>query len=123
MSTFEISASAITAVAGTVLSVGFLYIPGFREWYAAKQDTEKRLIMAGLILLVALVVVGLSCSGAWPLVECTEQSGMEIAKAVVEALAAGIVLNQSVYSILPRPASVEDVKAARDAATSMPAAS
>ena len=106
------NAQVLAAVAGFFLSLLFSYVPGFRSWFDGldvshgqeKGGNYKRLIMAGLIVLVAGVSFGLSCAG-WLdkfapdlALACTEDGAADLIMAVVLALAA----NQGAYALTPK---------------------
>ena len=57
----------VASVAGVILSLLFSYVPGLNTWFAALDPTYKRLLMAGLIIVVGVGVVTLSCANvfAW----------------------------------------------------------
>ena len=53
----------IALVAGVLLSLAFSYIPGLNTKYAALAEEVKKLIMIGLLALVAFGAYGLACAG------------------------------------------------------------
>jgi hypothetical protein len=102
----------LTLLAGSLLSLGFSYIPGLAGWYnrlgegdeaGSDGGTAKRLLMLALLAVVAAGAFGLACSG-WGtglgLALTCSQSG---AAGLVRALALAIIANQSIYAISPRP--------------------
>jgi hypothetical protein len=92
------TAETLSAVAGVVLSLAFSYVPGLAPWFGQLEATYKRLVMAGSLLIVSIVVVALSCWNITPLVACT-QDGIV---ALVSAFLAALVANQAAYLISPR---------------------
>ena len=88
----------LAAVAGLVLSLAFSYVPGLSDWYGALEATRKRLVMAGLLLVVTVGVFGFSCGGLANIVTC-DKAG---AWALVNAFIAALVANQATYQITPR---------------------
>jgi hypothetical protein len=92
------TAETLSAVAGVVLSLAFSYVPGLAPWFGQLEATMKRLVMAGSLLIVSIVVVALSCWNITPLVACT-QDGIV---ALVSAFLAALVANQAAYLISPR---------------------
>ena len=88
----------LVAIVGAVLAVLFAYVPGFANWFNPLGAEIKRLIMAGLMILVAAVVFGLSCAGIMAKVTCDFQG----AWGLIIAILAGIVANQSLFAILPK---------------------
>lgn len=103
-------ASTLTLIAGAILSLAFSYIPGLNTWFAALDATVKRLIMAGLLLVVAAGSFGLACLGwgaAWGInLECT-QTGLQ---SLVAQFILAVIANQSVFAISPRTAAVQAAK-------------
>lgn len=96
------TAELLAGYAGVILSLVFSYLPGVESWYALLEATTKRLIMLGLLVLVAVGAFGLACAG-WGsnlniVVECTEAGAVGLAK----VLFAAIVGNQAFYQITKR---------------------
>jgi hypothetical protein len=94
----NVTAEQLAMVAGVILSLAFSYIPGVSDWYAQRDGTEKRLIMAGLLLAVAAGAFGLSCAQVLSTVTCTRDGALGLVYAFIAAL----VANQTAYSISPR---------------------
>ena len=96
------TAEQLTLLAGAVLSLAFSYVPGLNVRFDALTAEYKRLIMAGLTLLVAATVYGLACAGLGEqlgiIVPCT-QAGLI---GLVQAWVLTIVGNQAAYSLTPR---------------------
>lgn len=88
----------LALVAGAVLSLLFSYVPGLSNWYAALDGTRKRLLMAGLLLVVAAGAFGLGCAGVLAGVDCSRNGAINIVYAYILALMA----NQSTYAISPQ---------------------
>ena len=103
------TATVLASIAGVVLSLAFNYIPGLNTKFAALSTEVKRLIMLGILVLVAAGAYGLSCAGWWPTVTCDE-AGI---KALLEALFFAAVANQTAYSLSPQPSAVRKLKAGR----------
>ena len=103
------SESSLALIAGAVLSLGFSYIPfGFNVKFAALSGEVKRLIMAGLLLVVAGSIYGLSCAG-WGAsfgitVVCDQAGAMNLIQVFVLAL----IANQSAYAITPQTSAVRE---------------
>ena len=57
----EITADFLGMAAGVILSLGFSYVPGLREWFEALSGTKKRLVMLILLLAVAIGALALAC--------------------------------------------------------------
>lgn len=88
----------LALVAGAVLSLSFSYIPGLADWYAKLDGTRKRLIMAGLLLVVTGGAFGLGCAGILGGVDCSQNGAVSAVYAFILAL----VANQATYSISPQ---------------------
>ena len=58
-----VTTGVLIGVAGSLLSLLFEFFPGFKDWYAPKAVQFKRLFMAVLLALAAVVLFGLACSG------------------------------------------------------------
>jgi hypothetical protein len=92
------STEELVAVVGAILAVLFAYVPGFANWFNPLGAELKRLIMAGLLIIVGAAVFGLSCAGILARVTCDFQG----AWGLIIAILAGIVANQSLFAILPK---------------------
>lgn len=93
---------ALSSIAGVILSLAFSYIPGLRPWYDGQTSETKRLVMAGLLLVVAVAAYGLSCldSGVISGVSCDNQGISGLVTAFISAM----VANQATYMISPKMA-------------------
>lgn len=91
------TAELLAGIAGTVVSVLFSYLPGLSGAYDVLDNTTKRLVMAGVLLVVAGTVYGLSCAGVFDFFTC-DKGG--ILKAV-EIFIAALVANQATYLMSP----------------------
>ncbi|MHC1730456.1 MAG: hypothetical protein AB9888_00260 [Bacteroidales bacterium] len=98
------TAELLGSISGIVLSLLFSYIPGLSDWYARLTGEKKRLIMAGLLLITALVVFGLSCANLFDLVACSQDGVMGLLKIFITAL----IANQSAYLITTQPATKKE---------------
>lgn len=106
------SAELISAIAGGLLSLGFSYIPGLNVWFAGLESIYKRLIMAGLLLLVSAAVFGLGCTSwaaGWGIEATCDQPGLQV---MIGAFIAALVANQATYQISPETSKVRTAKAA-----------
>lgn len=100
------SAELLASLAGVVLSLLFSYIPKLSEWFAVLDGVYKRLIMAGLIFIVAAGTFGLSCAGVINAVTCNQPGAIGL----VTAFLAALIANQSTYTISPATKSVQRAK-------------
>ena len=99
----------LAMIAGVILSLIFSYVPKVSDWYAKRTPTEKRLIMAVLLLAVAAGAFGLSCAEIVVSVACTRAGAMGLVYAFITAL----IANQATYAISPRRAKRAGVPATR----------
>lgn len=101
----------LATIAGILLSLAFSYVPKLNTWYAAQLDEYKKLIMLGLIVLVAAGAYGLSCAGLLgPLygveIACDQAGVLQLVMAVVAAA----IANQTTYKLTPQSRAVRTVK-------------
>lgn len=95
---FVLTPESLAMLAAVVLSLAFSYIPGLSDWYGALSATHKRLIMAGLLLIVAGGAFGLSCAGIINGVDCDRAGLIDVIWAFILA----VIANQSTYALSPR---------------------
>lgn len=95
----------LVAIAGAVLSLLFSYLPGLSDWYGALDGNKKRLIMLGMLALVAGGTYALDCAGMLVKIApdaagmCSTADGwVQVLKAFVLAM----IANQGAYSISPK---------------------
>ncbi len=91
----SLSPDFLAMVAGAVLSLSFAYIPGLQRQYAPLSGEWKRVIMAGLLLIVAAAIYGLGCVGIVAGVDCS-QAGLSL---LVQIFIKALMANQSTYSL------------------------
>lgn len=110
------SAEALVALSGIVLSLVFSFLPTVKDWYAARTGDEKRAVMAGLLLVVAGAVFGLSCAGIGvnplgsPIVfddpaqaaTCNKAGVLDLIGQYILALTLAGAANQAMYRLTPR---------------------
>ena len=97
----RLSAEEICMVAGVLLSLGFSYVPGLSERFAALSATHKRLVMLALLAVVTGGVFALSCMDApfgLEKVTCSQAGAWGLCR----ALALAAIANQSAYALSPR---------------------
>ena len=61
----------LVALAGAVLSLLFAYIPPVKDWFDNIPSVWKPILNAGVLLVVALGLVGASCLGIVDYFTCT----------------------------------------------------
>ncbi len=100
------TAEELSIAAGTLLSLGFSYLPGLSGWYSKLTAERKRLVMLGLLALVALAAFGLACLGEVGsdlglAVTCNQRGALGLLKVFVMAA----IANQAAFLISTRPAA------------------
>jgi hypothetical protein len=94
--------STLAALAASLLSLLFSYVPGFKTWYAPKDPYLKRLIMLALVIAAAMGAFSFACAGLADdfcvKVSCDAFGAWGLVRAVIAAVAA----NQAVFLISPR---------------------
>ena len=95
---FSATPESLAMLAGVVLSLLFSYVPGLSDWYGALSATIKRLIMAGLLLVVAGGAFGLACAGIITGIDCSQTGLIDVVWAFILA----VIANQSTYALSPR---------------------
>lgn len=108
------SPEEIAVIAGIILTLAFSYIPKLNISYGLLDPTYKRLIMAGLLLVVSAGAYGLSCAGLAAdfglLVTCDRPALIGLVRSFIVA----VVANQSLYALSPEASAVEQAKEQRD---------
>jgi len=99
----------LASISGIVLSLLFSYVPGLSGKFAKLDSGVKRLIMAGMLLVVAGAAFGLSCGNVFPSVACSKEGALGLLKVFITAL----VANQAIYAISPETVEVSDGKDSR----------
>jgi len=95
------TADELAGFAGILLSLGFSYIPSAEGKWNQLSATGKRLVMLGLLLLVALAATGIACAGFagdFGLLITCDRVGVV---GVVRAFMFAAVANQTVYALSP----------------------
>ena len=83
---------------GIALSLFFEYVPKVEEWYGALADKMKRLLQAGVLLVIALAIFGLGCADIVGGLECSTNSLYEFIFVYFLALMA----NQTTHRVFRR---------------------
>lgn len=104
------TANELSIAAGIVLSLAFSFIPSLNTKYAGLTAEWKRLIMLGLLLIVAAAAYGVTCLGWFDVGLTCDKAGIS---QLVQAFVLAVIANQSTYSITPQPKSVREVKQGR----------
>lgn len=94
----ELTPAIVLAIAGGLLSIAMEYLPWVAKGYNALEDDYQRLVMLGLIAVVAFGAYGLSCAGVIAVLECTLSGFWE----AVGLFVATLIGNQSIHRVLPK---------------------
>lgn len=92
------TATTLVVIASLLLSLIFEYLPGASTAFGKLVPEQKKLVMAGLLLLTTVSVFTLSCYSPWTFVSC-DQPG---AWALVEAFALAIAANQGGHRLFKK---------------------
>ena len=102
------NATLLSMIGGSALSLILAYVPGVKPWFGKLNGTQKRGIMALLLLMLAGASFGLACWRPDTIVKglaCNETGLLELVGIYILALTA----NQSTYSIAVRSRTTVDV--------------
>lgn len=111
MPTIELTAEALSGIAGAFISLLFSYFPKLKDKFAALSSEAKSGIMIGLLVLVTATITALDYFGAIDAGIVFDGKWMW---RVLFVLLSGIVVNQGVYKISPQTEGVKLAKAERD---------
>lgn len=107
MDPITVTPAVLAAIAGALLSLLFSYVPGLNTKFASLEDTSKKLIMAGLLLVVAATLFGLSCGAILQTgLTCDRLGVIQLVYMFVLA----IVANQGVFQLTPQTKAVKAAK-------------
>jgi hypothetical protein len=107
MSAEIMDGETLAMAAGALLSLAFSYLPGVQSWYQALTDTNKRLVMLALLVVVAAGAFGLSCLG-WGEIFGLGGENLPLtcdapgAAGLFRALILAVLANQGTYLISPK---------------------
>jgi len=89
----------ITLAAGALLSALFILFPPARAWFTAKDGDTQRAFTGGVLLLVALLTVGASCTGLVPSIACNVTDVGGYFTNVVLAAVLGLGASKGVFGL------------------------
>ena len=92
------NAELLATLSGIALSLLFSYIPGFADWFAARDGIQKRLIMLGFLLAIAVAIFGLACAQALSYVTCDQPGAI----AALNSFIAAAIANQATFALSPQ---------------------
>ena len=87
----------LSALAGTILSLIFSYLPGVSTWFATLSSQAKSGIFALLMIAVGAAVYGLSCASVLESVPCTQAGLVKL----ITVIFAALVASQATYQLSP----------------------
>jgi len=94
--------TTFSGLAGLFLSLGFSFIPGLSTWYEKLDGTQKRSVMAAVLVVTAIAIFALSCASVLTVVTCDRAGGWQM----VEIFFTALVVNQSTHRITPKAAEI-----------------
>ena len=94
--------STLAALAASLLSLLFSYVPGFKTWYSPKDPYLKRLIMLALVVVAAMGAFSFACAGLADDFSVKVSCDAFGAWGLVRAVIAAVTANQAVFLISPR---------------------
>lgn len=91
----------LTTAAGVIVSIIFSILPALKVKFDTLTENQKRLVMIGLMVVVALAAYGLSCAGylakLFPAVKLTcDEKGLW---SLVELFALALGGNQGIFML------------------------
>lgn len=92
------SPEELVALLGVILSLVFAYFPWIKDWFDGLDSVWKPLLNAGLLLVLALGLVGLGCLDLAYYFECSQAGVIEALKVWVMA----VIANQATYAVAVR---------------------
>ena len=93
------SAETLSATTGIVLSLFSSYLPGWSTWYGDLVPAVKRLLMAGMLLIVAIGSFFLACTGYGDQFNLNVVCDPNGAVSLIQIFIAALVANQATYAI------------------------
>jgi hypothetical protein len=78
----------LAALVGVLISLLFAYLPGLKSWFNKQSSEAKGGITAGVTVLAALAVYGLSCAGWFTQlgVTCSQGGFQQLVTIIIGAL-------------------------------------
>ena len=88
----------LIALTGAILALIFAYFPWLKDWFEGLSSVWKPLVNAGVLLVIALGLVGASCLGVVDYFQCSLLGVMDALKLWFLAL----IGNQLAYQVFVR---------------------
>lgn len=101
--------SIISAAVGIILSLATTYYKPLATWFYNIPENFRGLATVGINFLAAIAVFGISCSQLFGLVPCTQQTAVDLFRAVLYM----IVANQATYMLSPTSPTKRDIEQAK----------
>jgi len=101
------TSDSLILISGAALSLLFSYFPGLNTWFAAKSSDVKRLIMAGVLLVVSAAIFGLSCAGYGSDIGITLDCSKEGVIGLVKVFILALIANQGAYALTVKTEAVK----------------
>lgn len=89
----------LVMIAGTLLSLGFGYVPKLRPWFEALDAVRKAQVMGALLIVAAVAAFLAACYTPWQWATCSGEGAWHL----VELLFYALVANQATYLLAVRP--------------------
>lgn len=93
------SPELFSSILATILSLLASYLPGFAPWYAARSSEAKRLLMLGVLAVIAAAAYGIACSGYGPIFGLQLTCDSRGLITLVQSFLAALSVNQATYLI------------------------
>lgn len=90
-----IDSNLFASIVAILISLMCSYVPGLSEKWGGLESVTKRAVMAGMMMVVAVISVVLSCAHILDIVVCDREGVI----AVLSAFIAALVANQGAYQI------------------------
>ena len=103
----ELTSDWLILIASGVTTLVFSWFPGLNTWYAGLREPIKKVIMAGVILLIVAVALTLSC---YSVIDSNLACTKEGITAAIGIYLMAIGVNQGLYKVTPQTAKVAEIK-------------
>lgn len=99
------SSEKLASIVGVLISLLFAYLPGLKTWFDKQTSEAKGGITAGITVLAAFAIYGLSCAGWFTELGVTcSQGGLQQLISIVIGALVGLA---GTYVTLVRPFKVQ----------------
>lgn len=94
-------AETLSMLVGVVVSILFSVVPGLKGWFEKKEPEVKRLIMLGVLAVVALAIAGIACAGFGPDLHLSVTCDRAGLIGLLRVFVLAVIANQATYMITP----------------------